>query len=444
MAAVSAKDADTVRALLEEGAPPDTPGPDGLPLLCAAVAGFDDKTAEVLTEAGADPGRELPDGTTPLLRAVDLGSDALVDAVLGSDPRLRLAPGVWERLLDLARHWWETGEEEELRRRTGATGPAIRRLVNDGMYTDVEEVSLGGLTVRAGHSAILTSLEERLDILAPVAELVARAVLYRVPSQLDVNWANARHVLGRRQSPQDWSELKALQHHPDPVRRSFLADVVWSRNHSAWWDQRQDTAQDAEFLAAWALAEPDGMVLARVLEVYAEHEHADHEAFALRYADHPDARVRSQIANLIPREAPPTEAAATTLLTLSRDPEPDVRSSTAPELAAHATPAFRAALLTLTGDPDSTVRAQAGISLVNCDDRTPAVTDALVALLDEEHQLLRLEIVYALARQDDPRTEQAWERVGELPPDFGWIGPHQEDHRILAYWAYQQRHRPTN
>ncbi|WP_443058625.1 hypothetical protein [Streptomyces sp. NBC_00442] len=75
------------------------------------------------------------------------------------------------------------------------------------------------------------------------------------------------------------------------------------------------------------------------------------------------------------------------------------------------------------------------------DDRTAAATDALVALLDEDDQILRLEIVYALARRDDPRTEWAWARVGELPPGFGMVHGQQEDHRILGHWAYQRRRR---
>ncbi|WUH92502.1 hypothetical protein OG900_21945 [Streptomyces sp. NBC_00433] len=36
------------------------------------------RTDRPITDGGADPDRELPDGTTPLLRAVDLGSDAMV------------------------------------------------------------------------------------------------------------------------------------------------------------------------------------------------------------------------------------------------------------------------------------------------------------------------------------------------------------------------------
>lgn len=222
--------------------------------LVAAVAGFDHESARALTGSGADADRELPDGTTPLLRAVDLGSDAMVSAVLPENPKL-LPEKARKRLLDLARHWFETGEEEELRRRTGAPGPAARCLVNDDTYSMVEEVSLGGLTVRAGHSAILTTLEEWSGIVSPVAELVARAVPFHAPDESNINWTNASSALGRRRSPQDWSDLQTLRHHPDPVHRRLLADVVWQRNLLTWWDSRQDTGDDAEFLATWALDE---------------------------------------------------------------------------------------------------------------------------------------------------------------------------------------------
>ncbi|MEU8947157.1 HEAT repeat domain-containing protein [Streptomyces sp. NPDC048489] len=442
VAAVTGKDSDAVGTLLREGADPRAPGPAGLPLLCTAVAGFDHESAEVLTDGGADPDHELPDGTTPLLRAVDLGSPALVEAVLGDDPRTRLTGGDRKRLLDLARHWIETGEEEELRRRTGASGPARRRLVTEN-DTDVEEVTLGGLAVRAGHTGILTWLEWTFGIPVPVADLVARAVAHA--DALHANWAQARFVLGDRQGPQVWNELTALRHHPDPVHRLFLADTVWSRNFLTWFNHRQDVAEDADFLASWARDEPDGMVLARVLDVYADQEHPDQEAIGLRHAGHPDPRVRGEVPYLLRREPPPTEVATDALLVLSRDPDPDVRRSVAGALAVRGlTPAFREVLLTLVRDTDAQVRAGAAVSLGNSDDRTGAVADALVALLDDQDQdqLLRLEIVHALARRDDPRTEYAWERVGELLPGFGEM-PQQEDHRILAYRNYRSRHRPT-
>ncbi|WP_249375009.1 ankyrin repeat domain-containing protein [Streptomyces sp. I05A-00742] len=438
MAAVASKDSDAVRACLRDGADPDAPGPDGLPVLCAAVAGFDHETADALTEGGADSDVELPDGTTPLLRAVDLGSPALVGAVLGKDPRLRLSAADRKRLLGLARHWYETGEDEELRRRTGAAGPATRRLVkDDNKYTDIEEVSLGGLTVRAGHSGVLTDLEREFGILTPVAELVARAVPYL--DDLHANWSTARYILASRHDPEDWPALAGLRHHPDPVHRRFLAGVLWSRNSSGEVFDRQDAVREAELVAEWVLDEPDGEVLASVLDVYTDYGHPDEGAIGLRYADHPDPRVRREaVFCLIQRETPPSEVVVTTVLALSRDPDSGVRVAVAGYFATRGdlTPVGRETLLTLIRDPDLWVRVRAAESLSGSRDRTAAVADALAALLDEEDQLVRLEAAYALAIRDDPRTEWAYERVGPLGPDFDL------DHRVHALSDYRRRNRP--
>ncbi|MEU6216385.1 HEAT repeat domain-containing protein [Streptomyces sp. NPDC047022] len=440
VSAVSTKDPDAVRECLGDGADPNTSGPDGLPLLCAAVAGFDHETAGALTEAGADFGAELPDGTTPLLRAVDLGSPALVGAMLGRDSRLRIAEADQQRLLDLARHWYETGEAEELRRRTGASGPVTRRLTADDEYTDVEEVSLGGLTVRAGHGSVLTLLEREFGVQAPVAELVARAVPYAEPDEMHVNWSDARGALALRRSPQDWSALTALRHHPDPVHRRFLASVLWSRNSLAGIQDRQDTGQEVEFLAMWARDEPDAQVLARVLVAYTCDDHEDQEAIGLRYADHPDPLVRREVPYcLIPWQTPPSEAATAALLALARDPDSGVRLNMAQLFAQprDLTPSIREALLALVRDPDPDVRGRAAGSLACSHDRTADVTEAFVALLDEEDQILRLEGAFGLAVRDDPRTDHAYERVGPLGPGF------EHDHRVSAHWHYRRRNRPT-
>jgi hypothetical protein len=193
--AVRAKDADTVRELLAAGADPDTVGPDGLPVLCAAVAAYDAPVAEALVEAGADPDRALPDGTTPLERAVVGGSPAVFAAVLGTEPRLRLPEDARERLLALARRWYETGAAEELRRLTGARGPAETARVLDDDHDWVREVTLGGRTVRAGHGSVLSSLEWAFRILPPVDELIARAVREQDDAHVD-RWA-VRSVLAR-------------------------------------------------------------------------------------------------------------------------------------------------------------------------------------------------------------------------------------------------------
>ncbi|MET7597809.1 MULTISPECIES: HEAT repeat domain-containing protein [unclassified Streptomyces] len=437
--AVTAKDLSAVQACLADGADPDILGPDGLPLLCAAVAGFDHEIAEALVEAGADSDRELPDGTTPLLRAVDHGSPVMVEAVLGKDPRLRIAESTLQRLLDLARHWFETGATEELRRRTGATGQAVQRVITDDGHTYVEEVSLGGLTVRAGHAAVLTSLERAFGVQPSVAEVVARAVPH--PDETHVNWSTAGYVLAYRRSPEAWSALADLRHHPDPVHRRFLASVLWNRDYLANIHQRQDTEQDADLLAAWALEEPDGHVLAKVLDVYTGKDHPGKEAVGLRYAGHEDPRVRSELPYCLNlRQVLGNEQVLTTLLALAGDRDPGVRAAVAQSFGSprDLVPVIRDRLLTLLRDPHPDVRAAAAASLSTSHDRAAPVTEALAALLDEEDQALRLEAAYALALRDDPRTEEAYERVGPLRPDL------RDDHRASEHWRYRWRNRPDD
>lgn len=434
VAAVMAKDSHMVRECLQDGADPNTSGPDGLPLLCTAVDGFDHKSVDALVDYGADPDAVLPDGTTPLWRAVDLGSPAMVGITLGKDPRLRIPEVGRKRLLGLARDWYETGQEEELRRRTGASGPATRRLVKDNEFTDIEEVSLGGLTVRAGHSGVLTELERAFGILPAVAELVARAVPY--PDRLHANWCAVSYALAHHKSPQAWSDLTALRHHPDPVHRRLLADVLWSRDFLADIHDRPDTAQDAEFLARWALDEPDGQVLADVLDAYTNHDHPDQEAIGLRHADHPDPRVRRKVPYCL-MQTSRSDTATAILLTLARDPDSQVRYAVAQALAhpCDLAPVVREGLLTLLRDSDPDVRRRAAASLSVSRDETAVVMEALVALLDEEDQILRLEAAYALAVRDDPRTDWAYARVGPLGPGF------EDDHRVSAHWHYATRNR---
>ncbi|WP_246212311.1 HEAT repeat domain-containing protein [Streptomyces abyssomicinicus] len=441
VSAVIAGDTDTVRACLEQGAAPDSSGPDGLPLLCTAVARRDHLTAEVLVEEGADQDRVLPDGSTPLLRAVDTGSPALVSVVLGDAPRLRLPEASRQQLLDLARHWHETGVVEELRRRTGAAGPAVKHRIDETDGDTIDEVSLGGLTVRAGHGAVLTQLEWRFGVLPPVAEVMARAVPHA--EEWDSNWFIAAHCLGERRGPRVWSELTALRRHPDPTHRRFLVSVLWQRCFLQPDDRASDLAQDADFLASWAQDEPDGHVLAGILDAYNGWDHPDQEAIGLRYADHPDPGVRSEAAFCLSREGTARgEAAMSALLGMVHDPEPAVRAAVAQVFAPrftpgnHLTPAMRDALLRLIDDDALPVRHRAAESLACSDDRSAPTLHAFLGLLDEDDKDLRLEAAFALARRDDPRAELAYERIGPLDA-FS-----EHDHRLSALWTYRTRRHP--
>ncbi|WP_329122425.1 HEAT repeat domain-containing protein [Streptomyces sp. NBC_01353] len=432
-AAVAAFDADVAGALVEAGADPDARTEDGLPVLCAAVAAYDAETARALVAGGADPDRELPDGTTPLYRAIDGGSPAVVDAVLGPEPRLRLPETARERLLALARRWYESGVEAELRRAPGASGPARTVLVEDSEDSPVRQVTLGGRTVREGHGAILTSLEWAFRVLTPVDALVARAVTHPDAGWEHPAWSAARCVLSERRSRETWSALAAYRHHPDPAHRRFAVEALWSVSVFRWNHGDSYERDTAELLADWALEEPDDGVLTQILRTFNYLEHPGHEELGLRFAGHAHPLVRVEAAcALADEDVPLTPAARAALLGLAGDPDALVRAAAGEMLADRhdLSDEVTGALLALVADPDADVRRKAAAALATSRDRSPAVVAALWALLDEDDQSLRLEGAFGLARRDDPRTEEAYRRVGPL------VGP-------LAGPESEHDHRPT-
>ncbi|MGW6890000.1 HEAT repeat domain-containing protein [Streptomyces chartreusis] len=431
--AVRAGDAEAVRDLLDKGADPNALDADGVPVLCVAVAAYDEAVAGVLVEGGSDPDLSLPDGTTPLWRAVDGGSAAVFSAVLGREPRLRIPEPDRDRLLALARSRYETGAAEELRRRTGATGPATTVRVQGDEYNWVEKVSLGGLVVRAGHGAILTSLEWAFRVLTPVDELIARAVAQ--PDSEHVDWSTARWILAQRRSFETWSAVVAHRHRADPKSRRFVLDYLRTRGFIE--TDPQHVKKDGDLLATWAAEETDAEMLAMVLDIYTEHDHPDQEAIGLRHARHPDPRVRREVPYaLYPEGTSRTPEARTALLSLMQD-DPDglvrLRACTASMRDDALLAEAIRALLLLAEDADPDLRGSAAVQLAASSDRTPAVADALVALLAEDNQLVRLEAAYGLALRDDPRTADAIERVGPLGPGF------EHDHRASGLWWWERR-----
>ncbi|MGW1136013.1 HEAT repeat domain-containing protein [Streptomyces zhihengii] len=433
IAAVGRGDEAAVRALVAAAADPDTRTGDGLPVLCAAIAGFDAAVAGALVEAGADPDRELPDGTTPLLRAVDSGSPALVQAVLGPEPRLRLTEPARSRLLGLARRRYEEGPETGLRCATGLPGPALRTRMQDDEYDHVTELELGGRRVRAGHGAVLCHLEWAFRVLTPVAELVDRGVAGG--DRLHVDWSAARWILSQRRSRQTWSEVAAYHRSPDPLRRLFAVDVLgWYRLTSLFhsFPHEQETG---ELLAAMAVGEDDPAVLSEVLRALSDSGGPEHEAIAVRHAGHPDAGVRCRVPDLLILwdDAPVTALSAparAALLALARDGDGEVRAQAVAVLARRhdLSAEITSVLAGLLRDPDPDVVRAASESVATCPDRTPEVADALAALLDEDDVTLRLNAAHGLLLRDDPRIRDALERV--RPFDRPEFEPH--DHRVSA------------
>ncbi|MCC0096754.1 HEAT repeat domain-containing protein [Streptomyces flavotricini] len=405
---------------------------DGLSALCAAVAAYAVETVEALVSAGADPDRVL-------LRAVEGGSPAVVSALLDEHPA-PLPEAERDRLLVTARWWYERGAEGELRRLTGMAGPADTRWVRDGTEDRVEEVTLGGRTVRGGHGAILTQLEWRHRILAPVGELMARAVRYGdgEGAEEHVDRSAARWVLVSRRSAETWREVVAFHRHPSPAYRAFVADFLaldalasGVTPHHRWYEKRR-----AELLPGWAATERDAGVLARVLRLVSEEDLPESREFGLRYTGHPDPRVRSRVPWMFDRPLDPETARV--VRDLGRDPDAGVRAAAAGVLGGEELgEPDRAVLLALLRDADQQVRHRAVRATARGSDRSPEVTEALAELLDAEEQDVRLSAAYGLALRDDPRTAEAYARVGPLGPEF------EHDTRPDGLWRWRLRNEPN-
>ncbi|MET7646008.1 HEAT repeat domain-containing protein [Streptomyces sp. NPDC005426] len=385
--AVRSGDAGAVSRLLEAGADPESADAQGVPALCLAIAAFDEAVASALTEGGADPQRPLPDGTTPLLRAVDCGTVSVVLAVL---------PGLGEHLTETvradvlarARHWHETGVVAELRRRTGDLGPPCRVRVRDGgWWTDYDEVTLGGLTVRDGHAAVLSNLEQWFGQRQSVDELLARALAHPDPDHAD--WSEAVDVLAGRNDEETWAAAADLRSHPDPLHRLFAADVLRGivlREASAGTRPVVFEPRAPEIFLPWAVEETDPAVLRLVLRALSESDSPDPrvEAVGLSYVIHPDAEVRRE---------------ATSLLLRSEGSY---------------SPAALRALTVLTRDADDDVRAHACSLLAGHQGHTREIADVLAERLGDEDQMVRIWAVYGLAERDDPRCLEGNEHEGPV------------------------------
>jgi hypothetical protein len=223
IAAVRSGDVKAVAALLEAGADPDTVDGYGTPVLCLAVDAFDLPVIEILLPS-AQLDRVAADGRTALLRAIDLGGYNITERLITQGAKLYLMDTVGRDALALARHWHETGAVAELHRRSGRSDPVGRRTVQDEDMMSCEELSLGSLTVRTGHTAILTALEPRYGITASFDELLSRAL-----AEPDIDhpvWWETTYVLQQRHDPAIWKVAAALHNRQDPLERYFGAEVL--------------------------------------------------------------------------------------------------------------------------------------------------------------------------------------------------------------------------
>ncbi|MGW2395259.1 hypothetical protein ACWCYY_01725 [Kitasatospora sp. NPDC001664] len=370
-----------------------------MPDLTSAITTFDAPAVEAALNAGADPLTPGPDGVTPLRLAVESGSLLLVSALLDGATRDRLSPEQREHLLAVARSWYS---------RDVATLGAFT-WVEDEQGSQVQQLVLDGRTVRAGHGAVLTWLEQEFDVRTPFEELLTRAV--RQPGDDHPDLVNVCGVLSRRQDPETGADLLALRPDPDPARRRVLAVVLGYRAVA-------DDVDDPAMLVAWAREEADPRVLSDVLFVCGLMTHEELGAIGLRYAGHPDARVRCQVPDLLDADSP---AEVSAMLTLAGDVDWRVRNAAAYRLRPEHAPEYWAPLLTLLHDQVLRVRLSAAWTLAHSEDPRPEINDLLWTLLDEDERELRESAGYGLAMRQDDRAFEAYRRLGPYSEaDGGW------------------------
>ncbi|MEW2176847.1 HEAT repeat domain-containing protein [Streptomyces sp. NPDC005406] len=365
--------------------------------------GTDDESTPATAARTAGPGPSRPDEPLSLHEAVASGSPSLVEALLEHPVRSRYSEAELLEARDVALHWYETGAEAELRRRTGTEGPLARTSVQDETYV-IGELTLAGTSVRDGHAAILTILEGLLGIRVPFEELMARAL----PFDRDHSaWGSATILLAHRRDQETWAAAAALRTHPEPSHRQFGAEVL--RLTHLFDDDEADTfaGPALDIFTAWSTREPDRLVLAEVLRALGEHADARANAALLPYAGHPDGEVRRAVASGLGTwfEAPAFSDEV------------------------------REALLVLMTDADTAVRQDACYTVGNSRDRAPGLADAMFALLEDADRRVRVTAVEGLAFHDDERCVEAARRLG--PPQQP--GSHTVECHLDALWLYKQR-----
>ncbi|MEU6210837.1 HEAT repeat domain-containing protein [Streptomyces sp. NPDC047023] len=401
LSAVRARDTDSVKVLLHEDGDPD--GLDAA--FCMAVRMRAGRIAQLLLQYGADSRQSLPEDLLSLREAADSGSPALFEALLDHAIRDRYPEGDLLEARDRARRWQMTGVEAELRRRTGSRDGIVRTPVQDDEYTSADEFTLGGMTVRDGHGAILTHVEELLGIRTSFEDLMERALAHAGQDH-HTTWSTVTILLAGRCDQATWSAAAALRTDPDPFHRLFGAEVLRLTHLFDGSDEDAFAGPAVDVLTDWSTEETAPSVLAEVLVALGEHEDPRAQASLLRHAGHPDARVRCAVAQgciSVRPSSPSSGDARTVLLRLMTDPDPVVRKT-----ACH----------TMAGGGD--------------DD--PACADALAAALDDPERLVRLAAVHGLALRDDERCVEAARRLG--PPQRGSL---EEEVYLGAVWRYEWR-----
>ncbi|MET9545094.1 hypothetical protein ABZY36_07240 [Streptomyces sp. NPDC006627] len=380
IAAVRSGDVRAVEALLEAGADPCAADAYGTSALCLAVDAFDLTIVEALLSSSRWD-HTAADGCSPLLRAVDRGACDIAETLIRRGAPLGARDAEGRDALALARYWHRADVADELRRRSEQPGPVRRGTVRSASGARCEELSLAGLTVRTGHTAILTMLEPRYGITPSFEELLSRA-LAEPDVDHDVWWA-ATHALQQRHDPAVWDAAAALRDRADPLERYFAAEVLRTINLL---DENDDSPFDAplvDMFVPWVAQEPDPRVAGALTAGLADALDVRAEETLAALTRHSDSRARQWAVSGLHRAAAAEKPEALAALTRStRDACAAVRQAACRALASappHVEDASEA-LASCLADTDESVRVEAAVRLALRDDsRGDALLDGLDA-----------------------------------------------------------------
>ncbi|MFI6586744.1 ankyrin repeat domain-containing protein [Embleya sp. NPDC050493] len=390
IAAVRSGDAKLTAALLEAGADPDAVDEHGTPALRLAVDAFDLPVVDVLV-AWARLDDAAPDGRTPLLRAIDRGACEITDRLVGHGAKLWVADAEGRDALATARYWHEADIETELRRGSGSRPVERGTVRRSESGTVCAELSSGGLTIRNGHTAILTALEPRYGIHPPFDELLSRA-LAEPDVDHEVWWATT-YALEQRHDTGVWDAAAALCDRPNPLERYFGAEVLRLMN---LFDERADAPYDRPLV----------------------------DLFLRRVACEPDPRVtRVLTAGLVDAMDP---RAGQALPSLTRHLDAKVREQAVGGLRSEIETASPEALVAATervGDANAAVRRAACRALAFAPPDTADVSDLLAGCLDDPDRDVRVEAAARLALRADPRGDEILRGLDPTDEDspYHWL-----------------------
>ncbi|MER7280619.1 hypothetical protein ABT369_39880 [Dactylosporangium sp. NPDC000244] len=357
-------------------------------------------------------GEALPSGPwgeiDPLVWAADHGASDLVKHLLQRHP----APeATLRRALDAAQAWLDVDPEAELRRRAGLADGDAFTVARDHITIDEHEARARRIRLSAAndrwaevlteHRAVVTILEQHLDLPVSRDELMARALWSADPESCA--WSESRRAIRVRFPAEGtfrWAAARLADE--DTVVRRFTAELL----HLSTFDAPY--AADARaVLQARMAAETDTETLCSVLGAYA--------GFSELHA--------TLLHELLPFAA---------------DDRPQVRRRVALDLFDNAgaddrTGPILETMLRLARDPDSTVRATATAVLVHSTVDTPALRELLAARLDGDDREARIHAATGLALRGDAH---ALARLRRMSDEDGYdsLAWRQFDHveRVLA------------